>query len=56
MDNLKPIHRGLDVILSVNNRKLGGQHNAVLGRTMSPIKITNKINGEWEKSLSGIKT
>lgn len=56
MEYLKPVHRGLDVILSVNNKKLGGQHNAILGRTMSPIKITNKINGEWEKSLSGIKT
>ena len=43
MEYLKPVHRGLDVIL-------------FLGRTMSPIKITNKINGEWEKSLSGIKT
>lgn len=56
MSNLKPIHRGLDVILSLNNKKLGGQHNATLNRTMSPITVTNKINGEWENSLSGIKS
>lgn len=56
MQNLRPIHRGLDVILSVNNKKLGGQHNAILTRKMSPIKVTNKINGEWEQSLSGVKS
>ena len=55
MENLKPIHRGLDVILSVNNKDLGGQHNATLNRIMSPIKVTNKINGEWERSLSGVR-
>lgn len=56
MDNLRPIHRGLDVILSINDNIVGGQHNATLNRTMSPIKVTNKINGEWEKSLSGLKS
>ncbi len=56
MDNLRPIHRGLDVILSINDKVVGGQHNATLNRTMSPIRVTNKINGEWETSLSGIKS
>ena len=56
MDNLRPLHRGMDIILSINNKKIGGQSNARLNRTMSPINVTNKINGEWEKSLSGLKT
>lgn len=56
MNNLRPLHRGVDVILSVGNKIVGGQTNAVLHRTMSPINITNKINGEWEKSLSGLKS
>ena len=56
MNNLRPLHRGVDVILSINNKKVGGQTNAVLSRTMSPIKITNKINGEWENSLAGVKS
>lgn len=46
MDNLRPLHRGIDVVLSINDKKVGGQNNATLNRTMSPIKITNKINGE----------
>ena len=56
MDNLRPIHRGLDVILSVNNKVVGGQHNATINRMMSPIKVTNKINGEWDTSLSGVRS
>lgn len=56
MNNLRPLHRGVDVILSIGNKIIGGQTNAVLRRTMSPIKITNKINGEWDKSLSGVKS
>ena len=56
MDNLRPLHRGIDVVLSINDKKVGGQNNATLNRTMSPIKITNKINGEWENSLAGVKS
>ena len=56
MDNLRPLHRGIDVVLSINGKNVGGQTNATLNRTMSPIKITNKINGEWENSLSGVKS
>lgn len=52
----KPMNRGIDIILSVNEAKLGGQINATLNRTMTPINITNKINGNWETSLSGTKT
>jgi len=56
MSNLQPLHRGLDVILSLNDKKLGGQHHVTLHRTMAPINITNKINGEWSQSLAGIKS
>ena len=52
----KPMNRGIDIILSVDNNKLGGQLDATLNRSMTPINITNKINGEWETSLSGTKT
>ena len=55
-DNLQPLHRGVDVILSINSKIVGGQTNADLTRTMSPIKVTNKINGDWEKSLAGVKS
>lgn len=55
-NNIKPLHRGVDVILSINGKVVGGQTNANLTRTMSPIKITNKINGTWEKSLAGLKS
>lgn len=55
-DNLQPLHRGVDVILSINSKIIGGQTNADLTRTMSPIKVTNKINGDWEKSLAGVKS
>lgn len=56
MNNLKPVHRGLDVVLSINDKIVGGQNNATLNRTMSPINVTNKINGDWETSLSGTKS
>lgn len=52
----KPMNKGIDLLLSVNGIKLGGQLNATLNRTMSPINVTNKINGDWEKSLSGTKS
>lgn len=51
----KPTNRGVDVILHLNGEILGGQQNATLNRSMTPIDITNKINGEWGNSLSGVK-
>lgn len=52
---MKPMHRGVDAILSINDIILGGQQNATLNRSMSPINITNKINGEWEDNMSGLR-
>ena len=52
---MKPMHRGVDAVLYINGEILGGQQNAILNRIMTPIDITNKINGEWGNSLSGVK-
>lgn len=55
MMNHNPAKRGVNVVVSINDNKIGGQKNAVLNRRMSSINITNKINGEWNKSLAGTK-
>ena len=52
---LKPMYRGVKILLYINDIFLGGQQNAVLNRTMSPIDITNRINGEWANSIAGSK-
>lgn len=46
MMNHNPAKRGVNVVVSINDNKIGGQKNAVLNRRMSSINITNKINGE----------
>lgn len=51
---LKP-NKAVNAILSIDGRPLGGQKNCTLNRTMKPIDITNKINGDWNKSLAGLK-
>lgn len=56
MKNLRPVNRGMDIILSINEEIVGGQTHATLNRRMSPINVTNKINGDWETSLSGTKS
>ena len=43
----KDVQRGVGVVLYVNGVAVAGQENAVLQRNMSPINITNKINGDW---------
>lgn len=50
-----PTHNGVNAVLFVNNVAVAGQTNCTLNRTMKPITITNKINGTWEESLSGIR-
>lgn len=50
------VQRGVDVVLMVNDIPVAGQQNASLTRSMAPIDITNKIDGFWKESLSGIKT
>lgn len=47
--------KGIDVVLKIGETVLAGQLNATLNQTMFPIDITNKIKGEWKKSLGGIK-
>lgn len=50
------VSRSVDVAIFINNMALGAQTEATLNRSMSPIEITNQINGEWEESLAGKKT
>lgn len=50
------IQPGIDVVLRINGKPVAGQQNATLNRSMSPIDITNKINGEWKDSLGGVRT
>ena len=50
------IQPGIDVVLRINGEPVAGQQNAILNRSMSPIDITNKINGEWKDSLGGTRT
>ena len=50
------IQPGIDVVLRINGKPVAGQQNATLNRSMSPIDITNKINGEWKDSLGGTRT
>ena len=50
------IQPGIDVVLKINDKPVAGQLNASLNRSMSPIDITNRINGDWKESLSGIHT
>lgn len=56
MKTIKPPNRGIDAILFVNDKALGGQRAATLSRSMTPIDITNKISAEWKKNMSGLKT
>jgi predicted secreted protein len=48
--------KGINVILYIDEAPVAGQLGAVLNRSMSPIDITNKINGEWSESLAGLRS
>ena len=48
------IQAGIDVVLLIGNKPVAGQQNAQLIRSMAPIDITNKINGSWQESLTGV--
>ena len=50
------IQSGIDIVVKVDNKPIAGQLNATLNRSMSPIDITNKINGDWKESLGGAHT
>ena len=49
-------NRGIDAIVYINDKPVGGQKNCVLNRMMTPINITNKITGEWSDSIAGLKS
>ena len=53
---MRPPHKGVDAVLLINDKVIGGQENCTLNRQMSPIRITNQINGQWEESLAGLKS
>ena len=50
------VQSGIGVVLKINDIAVAGQENAKLTRSMTPIGITNKINAEWDESISGIKS
>lgn len=48
------VQRSVDVVLMVEGHPVAGQQSVVLNRSMSPIEITNQINGAWKESLAGL--
>lgn len=50
------VQAGIDVVIKVADKPIAGQQNAKLLRSMSPIEITNKINGTWQDYLGGPQT
>lgn len=50
------VAQGINVILYLDNKILGGQLNAQLNRSVNTIDITNKIEGDWKEYLPGAKT
>jgi len=51
-----PSERSYDIQISINGNIVGGQSNATVDQVMKPINITNKITGEWEKSIAGVRS
>lgn len=49
----RPGRRGLNVILSIDDKVLGGQRNCKLIRETSTIETTNKINSDWKEYITG---
>lgn len=47
--------KGINVVLYIDEKPVAGQLGAILNRAMSSIDITNKINGSWSNSLSGVR-
>lgn len=52
----KQTQQGINVILKIQDKVIGGQENIRLNREAQSIDITNKINGDWKEHLSGLKT
>lgn len=55
--------RGIDILVSVNTgtaiapvyTAVGGQRGATLNRSSETIDVSNKVSGDWRKSISGLK-
>lgn len=47
--------KSVDVALYLDGIALGGQQGATLNRQADIIDITNKIDGDWARSLAGKK-
>ena len=50
------VQSSVNIAVLVDNKLVGGQLGASLSRSASAIDITNKINGEWQNNLLGVKT
>lgn len=50
------IQKGIDIVIKIGGKPVAGQQNATLIRSMVPINITNKITGDWQESLSGLRS
>ena len=48
--------RGLDIILSIDNKIVGGQRNATLNREAEVIDITNKVSAGWTENMTSVKS
>lgn len=51
-----PAEKGVDIILSLDGKSLGGQKNATLNRKVDVQSITNMIECNWSKSIATIKS
>lgn len=55
--------RGIDILVSVNTgtegtpewTAVGGQRGATLNRSAESIDVTNKVTGDWKRSIAGFK-
>lgn len=50
------VQKGINIVLKLGETLLGGQLGATLIQSASSIDITNKITGEWQEVLEGIKS
>lgn len=51
--------RGIDILVSAKILEeytaVGGQKGATLNRASETIDVSNKVSGDWKKSISGLK-
>lgn len=53
MDNTQ---KSINIVLSLDGKKLAGQLNATLNQSVASIEITNRIDAEWKEYLGGVKS